>query len=454
MENKRCALWLYIVFLSFSCSKGNPNQEITDAPQPLLISSSLKDGADDVPIGENTIILQFDQNIVLDQQRGIQLNGQTVEQVYAAFKELKITVHLQGGTRYTLNIPEQTIKGPRGAFAAEIQLSFTTDDFHDPDIGTALVTPNASVQARKVYDFLREKYGVKMISGAMANVNWNSNEAEWVYRHTGKYPALNCFDYLHLYASPADWINYENTQVVEDWWLGRGLVAASWHWNVPAYEGSADYHFYTKDTRFDISKAVISGTNENTIVRADLERMAEHLILLRDKQIPVLWRPLHEASGKWFWWGAKTAEDYRKLWVMMFEVFKEKGLNNLIWIWTSQGDDAAWYPGDDYVDMIGCDLYDKPNAIEIAALYTSLQQKYPNKMLTLSEFGEVANLSTQWNSGAKWSWAMPWYDYDRTKNLSGAEFDKKGHIHADIDYWDRLLADERIITRDEMPDLR
>lgn len=454
MENKRRALWLCIVFLWFSCSKGNPNNELTDAPQPLLLSSSVKDGADGVPIGENNIVLSFDQNIVLDQQRRIELNGQPVGQVSAAFKELKITVHLEGETRYTLNIPAQTIKGPSGVFAAEIQLSFTTADVQDPAIGMALVTRNASVQATKVYDFLREQYGTKMISGTMANVSWNSHEAEWVYRHTGKYPALNCFDYLHLHASPADWINYENTQVVEDWWNNKGLVAASWHWNVPADEGSTDYHFYTQDTRFDVSKAVISGTYENTVATADLERMADHLILLQEKHIPVLWRPLHEASGKWFWWGAKTAEDYRKLWIMMFEIFQEKGLNNLIWIWTSQGGDTMWYPGDDYVDMIGCDLYEKQNANEIAALYASLQKEYPTKMLTLSEFGEVADLPTQWNSGAKWSWAMPWYDYDRTKSLSGLEFDKKEHIHADIDYWGRLLSDERTITRDEMPDLR
>ena len=61
-----------------------------------------------------------------------------------------------------------------------------------------------------------------MITGTMANVSWNINEAEWVRYHTGEYPALNCFDYIHLYASPSSWIDYENISVIENWWQNNG----------------------------------------------------------------------------------------------------------------------------------------------------------------------------------------------------------------------------------------
>ena len=50
----------------------------------------------------------------------------------------------------------------------------------------ALCTPNPSMEAQKVYTFLRRIYGRKILSGTMACVNWNTNEAEWVYYHTGK----------------------------------------------------------------------------------------------------------------------------------------------------------------------------------------------------------------------------------------------------------------------------
>jgi mannan endo-1,4-beta-mannosidase len=74
---------------------------------------------------------------------------------------------------------------------------------------------------------------------------------------------------------------------------------------------------------------------------------------LRDAGVPVLWRPLHEASGNawhtpWFWWGAKGAEPYKKLWNMMFDRMNNyHGLNNLIWIYSINWDnkDSSWYPG-------------------------------------------------------------------------------------------------------------
>ena len=84
--------------------------------------------------------------------------------------------------------------------------------------------------------------------------------------------------------------------------------------------------------------------------------MAGYLKLLHDANIPVIWRPLHEAAGGWFWWG-KNADSFKKLWIQMFDYFKAQGLNNLIWVWTSETGDADWYPGDAYVDIIGRDLY-------------------------------------------------------------------------------------------------
>ena len=51
----------------------------------------------------------------------------------------------------------------------------------------------------------------------MSNVSWNINEAEWVHLHTGKWPAMTTVDYGHLNHSPANWIDYNHTQFLEDW---------------------------------------------------------------------------------------------------------------------------------------------------------------------------------------------------------------------------------------------
>ena len=67
----------------------------------------------------------------------------------------------------------------------------------------------------------------------------------------------------------------------------------------------------------------------------DLKNAAAYLKLLRDADIPVLWRPFHEAAGGWFWWG-KDAASFKSLWIAMFNYFKTEGLDNLIWVWTTE----------------------------------------------------------------------------------------------------------------------
>lgn len=454
-----CCLLLGGLFVFVTC-RDSGDEENPELEKPKLLSSVPANGSENVSTGEQTILLTFDQNIVLAVPHEIRLNGKEVVNASAAFKELRVTVALERATSYSLVIPAGKVKGPTGVFTDEITVRFTTRGSTGSSIRKTLVTSDPSPEARKVYDFLLENYGEKIISGTMANVAWNTHEAEWVHKHTGKYPALNCFDYLHLYASPANWINYEDTRVAEDWWGNNGLVAAGWHWNVPAGTSGNDYGFYAVgknggdgETAFDIQQAVIDGTSENSVIKADLEKIAGNLLLLKEKNIPVIWRPLHEASGKWFWWGAGDAESYRKLWVMMFETFKAKGLNNLIWVWTSQADDYDWYPGDDYVDIVSCDIYDKGLAA-VSDIYDNLTAEFSDRLITLSEFGNISGLSHQWDAGIRWSWMMPWYDYDRTVDPSSGAFDEQTHIHAGIPYWKSALENDYVITRDKMPSLK
>ena len=165
---------------------------------------------------------------------------------------------------------------------------------------------------------------------------------------------------------------------------------------------------------------------------------------MKDAGIPVIWRPLHEAAGGWFWWGT-DAEAYKALWKYMFNYLKAQGFDNLIWVWTSQTGDDNWYPGDAYVDIIGRDLYGD-NAASCANNYTTVYNKYSNKIITLSECGwseytnsRVANISEQWESGAKWSWFMPWYDGSDAVNK-----------HADEAWWKAAMELDYVITRDKV----
>ena len=94
-----------------------------------------------------------------------------------------------------------------------------------------------SAEAEALLQCFREIYGEKTISGTIANVNWNINEAKWVYQHTGQWPALNFFDFIHLPFSPANWIDYSNVTEVVNWHKNGGIVGCMWHWNMPTNAG-------------------------------------------------------------------------------------------------------------------------------------------------------------------------------------------------------------------------
>lgn len=460
-------IFLPVLFLFLcGCSDDNNGVEEEDLEPPVLVSSTPSNGAVDIAKGEITITLTFDQNITSPSSTHslVAIGNASADHVVANLKELKIEVSgLQESNTYELVIPKGVVIGPTKVEAAEIRLSFTTKEAVQLNITTTLVTENPIPQAQNVYNFLRDNYGEKMISSTMANVNWNTNEAEWVKFHTGKYPAITTFDYVHLYASPANWIDYSNTTVAEEWWNNKGIVSAGWHWNVPLSEGSDQISFYTDNNHFSAAEATVTGTWENEVINADLEKIADYLLLLKEKNIPVIWRPLHEAAGNiyeftggtaWFWWGADGAEAYKNLWIYMFNYFKDKGVNNLIWVWTTQTGDHDFYPGDGYVDIIGRDIYGESSGSVISAEFNAIQEIYSNKMITLSECGTVAKISEQWSNGSRWSFFMPWYDYDRTVNTSGSEFEKTDHEHASASWWIDAMSQDYVITRDEMPDLK
>ena len=164
-------------------------------------------------------MLTFNENVTLKTGYSITLNGSVLSNVQPGInKELTIPVSsLLISTSYTLVIPANTVKGPTGVYIpTELKTTFKT---YTPAVRSV------SSQAQKVMDFLKNTYGKKTISGTITNVNWNINEAEWVKKQTGKYPALNCFDYMHHISSPTSWIDYSNTTIAENWWNNNGMVA-------------------------------------------------------------------------------------------------------------------------------------------------------------------------------------------------------------------------------------
>lgn len=328
-----------------------------------------------------------------------------------------------------------------------------------------LTTTNPSPEAAKVYDYLRSVYGEKVLSGTMANVNWNDAEARLVETATGKWPAIIGLDYIDVTYAESDSASaqlkrdlYADLTVAQDHWQKGGLVSICWHWSVPAGPDSTRLVFYT-DTQFKVENMFTEGAWENHVMERDIDMVIAQLMKLKKAGIPVIWRPLHEASGnhksggkEWFWWGNGGAENYVRLWRHLYDRCAKAGLDNLIWVWTTQtgfGDDltmgiladTTWYPGDQYVDMVGRDAYTRTSQ-QLVDEYNAIRATFPRKMAILSECGTVGRISEQWEMGAKWGLFIPWYTY-QAKSL-------KGHLYADDDWWTDAAKCPDVVWRGQL----
>ncbi|MBR6316795.1 MAG: T9SS type A sorting domain-containing protein, partial [Fibrobacter sp.] len=211
---------------------------------------------------------------------------------------------------------------------------------------------------------------------------------------------------------------------------------------------------YTKAFKGDKCAEIDETSQEYKNIVADVDIVSGYFKQLQEKGIAVVWRPLHEASGGWFWWGTASAECYVQLYRLVFKRMVETNkLNNLIWVWNINTDpafgydysalNAAWYPGDDYVDIVAVDIYDPLNNHNSAANYYNkiVSDVGTNKMIALSENGAIPDIDSIAEDKAYWSYWMTW-----SQTWSGNFLEK-----TPTDMWKRNLDDERIIALDNMP---
>ncbi|MGM9792130.1 MAG: glycoside hydrolase family 26 protein [Candidatus Cryptobacteroides sp.] len=141
-----------------------------------------------------------------------------------------------------------------------------------------------------------------------------------------------------------------------------GIVAVSWHPRNIANGGSS------WDACPGVVASILEGGEHHEQFLVWLDRVCDELELMRDssgKLIPVIWRPWHEYTGSWFWWGWDhcSAQEYIALWKMTYDYMVDvRGLRNLVWAVSPDANTRfdSWaerYPGDEYVDIIGMDLY-------------------------------------------------------------------------------------------------
>lgn len=306
-------------------------------------------------------------------------------------------------------------------------------------------------------------------------------EFDYIYDLTGAYPAVRGFDFMNY--NPLYGWDDGTTQRVIEWVNERGGIAtACWHINIPT-----DFDTYTPgeavdwskatykvNHQFKIANAVKEGTKENEYLDLAIEDLAEQFIILQDNNVPILFRPFHEAegnpsntsdpidgSGAWFWWSQDGAEDYKELWKYLYTQLTEKyGLHNIIWeqnLYAWSDASAEWYSGDDYVDIVGWDKYDTqynrhdgltsgPNEDCNSNVYWSLYDYVKgNKMAAIMENSTIPSLGNMTVEQTAWLYFCTWYDNGQDNFMSSDDYNNPDTVK-------ELYQSDFCINLDDLPE--
>lgn len=293
-----------------------------------------------------------------------------------------------------------------------------------------LSNPNATKKAQLIYDYLCSVSGQGIISGQEESCGAAaaSSEMNYLKKITGKYPALRGLDFIND--------DFEGVVERSIFWSNsmKGLVTISWHWGTPpdglGYDSSKG--------KIDLTEALTEGTDLYNALLADMDEAAEYLKQLQDEGVVVLWRPFHEFDGQWFWWGKGGSDNFIKLWQLMYDRYTNyHGLNNLIWVLGySSNLRENWYPGDEYVDIVGADSYATGTR---SSMYNRCVSFAAEGMpIPLHECGHIPMPDDLISGEVKWTWFMAWTLTYLKENTKEELVEIYNH-----DY---------VITLDELPD--
>lgn len=187
----------------------------------------------------------------------------------------------------------------------------------------------------------------------------------------GHYPALFGWEVGELEQGAAYSLDSVYFDRIRDYmkqvYAWGGVNTLSWHSRNPFTGGDA-----WDVSSSEVVASILPGGAKNALYEEWLDRLADFFLSLKDDNgtlIPVIFRPFHELTGSWFWWGRDlcSVDQYVALWRYTADGLRARGVHNLLWAYSAAGyasveEFAERYPGDGYVDIVGFDAYDQPNS--------------------------------------------------------------------------------------------
>ncbi|MEH0153279.1 glycosyl hydrolase [Limibacter armeniacum] len=307
---------------------------------------------------------------------------------------------------------------------------------------------------------------------------WRKNQPSDTKRSIGVYPAVYGWDLGHIgEPNNLDKVPFEKVRenIIKAYRRG-GINTVSWHMkNLKTGSSSWDTTQVVKD--------MLPGGTLHGKFKEKLDLVADFLHSLNywGEPIPVLFRPWHEMTGKWFWWGEGncTTEEYKALYKFTVEYLRDvKQVHNLIYVYSTDRFDSEetylkYYPGDAYVDVLGFDDYHslKPeNSASGPTLFAKEVQivvklaKEKGKLSAMTETGLIGLPDTTWFSqsllsnimkseeGKQLSYVLVW----RNANI---EHDRPDHFcvphegHPSVADFKEFYQSPFTLFEDQLPDM-
>lgn len=203
------------------------------------------------------------------------------------------------------------------------------------------------------------------------------------------------------------------------------IITLMWHAGRPFDRGIVNFKKQTqgKFTDDQWQELITEGSEMHRMWIAQVDSIAAYLKILQERNIPVIWRPLHEMNGEWFWWGNRPGKQgYQKVWHMLYDrMTNYHHLNNLIWVWNANavreapGDRAMrledYFPGPEEVDVLATDVYHRDWR---QCHHDDLARLANGKLIALGELGSLPTPERLANM-PKFAWFMVWTSFSEDK---------------------------------------
>lgn len=312
----------------------------------------------------------------------------------------------------------------------------------NPSKESKLVDKHASESVKKLHKKLiqisEKGFAIGHQDDTSYGLGWNHKDdlstiKSDVQKVTGDFPAVFGFDLGWIEIDKEynlDTVPFNSMKdLIIDAHKRGGIITISWHLNNPVTEGSS------WDKTSAVS-SIIKGGTQREKYELWVSRLADFLGSLKynGEDIPVIFRPYHEMNGSWFWWGGENCDpkDYITLWQETVVLLRDThNVHNMLYAYSPnklnpEDKYLTYYPGDDFVDMLGIDIYDFNNSDEymksvihdLAIVRNIATEK--NKPYAFTETGLESLQTENWftevlypsieNSGI--SWVLTWRNYD------------------------------------------